>query len=52
MSEEKWGNQDALRDNLQKQIAYLEMANHIQDEINKLKVSEQSLRETIGGDHE
>jgi hypothetical protein len=45
-----WDNQGALNDNLQKQIAYLEMANHIQTEIEKLKVTEQTLRETIGED--
>jgi len=44
----EWGNKEALKDNLTKQVAYLEMANHIKDEIEKLKVSEQSLRETIG----
>lgn len=48
MSKAKWGNQEALNDNLQKQIAYLEMATHIQSELEKLKVTEQSLRETIG----
>jgi hypothetical protein len=48
MSSEEWDNRGALRDNLQKQITYLELANHIQKELEKLKVTEQNLRETIG----
>lgn len=44
----EWDNQGALNDNLAKQIAYLEMMNYAQEKINELKVSEQSLRETLG----
>lgn len=44
----KYDNQGALRDNLERQIAYLQMATHIQEQLEKLKQAEQSLRETIG----
>ena len=44
----EWDNKGALRDNLNKQVAYLEMANTIQEKLKELQVTEQSLRETIG----
>lgn len=43
-----WDNKGALMDNLAKQIALLEVITHINQEIEKLRVSEQSLRVTIG----
>lgn len=47
-NETQWGNYATLQDVLAKQIAHMETILYLQKEIEKLKATEQSLRETIG----